>query len=526
MTPTTPDSLAAPPTVGAQASPITWLRKNLFSDWFNSLLTLTVGVLLALALRGMFIWVFRLAQWQVIPTNIGLFMTGLYPSEIYHRTWIILGMIVTLAGFSWGLLGRNLSTLFSRNVLIGLALICGAIILVPLTRPNSPILLGMVILTVATAWAGRQLGRRLPGLGQALSAAWLLSYFIALWLIAGGTISASLLCLVLVIAASAVVGWQVATHLSPFFLANDANRGFRIAARGFWLLEAIGLLVGLGFLLRFMGFPGSLSVVVLVFTIVLALFIGLFLSSSVFINLWLFLNGFALSFLGFGALSRLLGVSIEAVPTSKWGGLVLTLFLAVTGIALCFPIGILLALGRRSELPIIRWLSVAYIELIRGVPLISILFMGQVLIPMFLPFGVRPNSIIRAAVGLTIFSSAYLAENVRAGLQAIPRGQFEAAASLGLNKPLTLLFIVLPQALKVAIPAIVGQFISLFQDTTLLGIVGLVELLGISNSVLANPKFLGRYGEVYIFIAIIYWFFCYAMSLGSRQIEKTLNTDH
>ena len=225
--------------------------------------------------------------------------------------------------------------------------------------------------------------------------------------------------------------------------------------------------------------------------------------------------------------SDLTGIIIVFRPigTINWGGLTLTLFLAITGIVLCFPIGVLMALGRRSNLPIIKGLSIAYIELIRGVPLISILFMGQVMIPLFLPEGVRPDNIVRAIVGLTLFSSAYLAENVRAGLQAIPRGQSEAAASLGLNNPLTLSLIVLPQALKTAIPAIVGQFISLFQDTTLLGIVGLVELLGISNSILANPEYLGDYSEAYLFIAMLYWFFCYAMSLGSRRIEQALNTE-
>ncbi|MBE9069984.1 amino acid ABC transporter permease [Leptolyngbya cf. ectocarpi LEGE 11479] len=226
---------------------------------------------------------------------------------------------------------------------------------------------------------------------------------------------------------------------------------------------------------------------------------------------------------GVDAIGGFLG--FKPIGTNNWGGLTLTLFLAITGIALCFPIGVLMALGRRSNLPIIKGLSIAYIELIRGVPLISILFMGQVMIPLFLPEGVRPDNIVRAIVGLTLFSSAYLAENVRAGLQAIPRGQNEAAASLGLNNPLTLSLIVLPQALKVAIPAIVGQFISLFQDTTLLGIVGLVELLGISNSILANPKYLGDYAEVFLFIALLYWFFCYAMSLGSRRIEQALNTE-
>jgi general L-amino acid transport system permease protein len=148
-----------------------------------------------------------------------------------------------------------------------------------------------------------------------------------------------------------------------------------------------------------------------------------------------------------------------------------------------------------------------------------------VLIPLFLPEGVRPDRVVRAVIGLTIFSAAYLAENVRAGLQAVPLGQTEAAQSLGLNKPLSMALIVLPQALKTAIPAIVGQFISLFQDTTLLGIVGLVELLGITNNLLANPKYLGEYAQAYVFIAVLYWVFCYAMSYGSRKIEASLNTD-
>lgn len=220
------------------------------------------------------------------------------------------------------------------------------------------------------------------------------------------------------------------------------------------------------------------------------------------------------------------GLGLERVRSDNWGGLMLTLITAIAGILLCFPLGVLLALGRRSSLPIIRWLSTIYIELIRGIPLIAILFMGQVMIPLFLPEGMRPDRILRAIIGLTLFSAAYLAENVRGGLQAIPRGQTEAAYALGLNTPLALALVVLPQALKISIPAIVGQFISLFQDTTLLSIVGLLELLGIGRSILANPQFLGRYAEVYLFVGIIFWVFCYAMSVGSRRLEKVLSSDH
>lgn len=218
------------------------------------------------------------------------------------------------------------------------------------------------------------------------------------------------------------------------------------------------------------------------------------------------------------------GLGLAEVSTNLWGGLLLTLLMSVVSTVLSFPFGVILALGRRSSLPVIRWLATIYIEVIRGVPLISILFIGQIMIPLFLPEGMRPDRVLRAIVGLTLFTAAYLAENIRGGLQSIPRGQTEAAQSLGLNTPLTLAMIILPQAIKVSIPAIVGQFISLFQDTTLVSIVGLLELLGISRSILANPDFLGRYSEVYLFIGVLYWAFCYAMSVGSRKIEASLKT--
>jgi general L-amino acid transport system permease protein len=204
----------------------------------------------------------------------------------------------------------------------------------------------------------------------------------------------------------------------------------------------------------------------------------------------------------------------------KLSGLMLTIPIAIVSIVLCFPFGILLALGRQSDLPAIRWLSVAYIEIVRGFPLIGILFTAQVMLPLVLPPDVRPDRVVRAIAGFTIYSAAYLAENVRGGLQSIPHGQTEAAKALGLNPAYTLGFIVLPQALKAVIPSTVGQFIALFKDTSLLAIVGLTDLLGMSQSIIANPKYLGRYGEVYLFVATIYFLCCYSMSLVSRRLEK------
>lgn len=213
---------------------------------------------------------------------------------------------------------------------------------------------------------------------------------------------------------------------------------------------------------------------------------------------------------------------IPRVQTDQWGGLLLTLTLAIVGIAASFPLGVLLAVGRQSTYPVIRGFCIGYIELIRGVPLITVLFMMQIMLPLFLPEGMTVERAVRAMVGFTIFTAAYVAEIVRGGLQAIPRGQSEAARALGLNGPLTLLLIILPQALRATIPAMVGQFISLFKDTSLVAIVGLLDLARIANAAANQPEFLGHLTEVYVFIAAIYFVFAYAMSYGSRRLEKTL----
>ena len=214
------------------------------------------------------------------------------------------------------------------------------------------------------------------------------------------------------------------------------------------------------------------------------------------------------------------GFGLSRISTNLWGGLLLTLLVAFTSILLAFPFGVLLALGRQSTLPIVKGFCTAYIELVRGLPLIGILFMAQVMLPLVLPGQPNIDRVVRAIAGLVLFNAAYLAENVRGGLQAIPRGQTEAAKALGFNTPLTVGLIVLPQALKIAIPAIVGQFISLFKDTSLLALFALLELTGIGRSILAQPEFLGRNAEVYLFIGLIYWVFCFAMSRLSRQLEK------
>lgn len=403
MTVTHPPSNSTPPSESSSVDE--WLRQNLFNTWYNTLLTLGIVGFLIWMLSGFLSWARTDAQWNVIPANLSLFFVGRFPSDQYWRLWLVLASICLLSGLTWGILARNLPTLFGQTVVMVTSIVAMMTVLTPVSFPYRLLLFGMVMLAVASAWGGKRLANTQPQLIRWLPFTWFLSLIVFVWLIGGG-------------------------------------------------------------------------------------------------------------------------LGLESVSSNLWGGLMLTLLLSIISILLCFPLGVLVALGRQSSLPVIRFLSIAYIEIIRGLPLITILFMGQVLLPLFLPEGMRPDRVLRAIVGLTLFSSAYLAENVRGGLQAIPRGQVEAAKAVGLSTPLTLGLIILPQALKISIPSIVGQFISLFQDTTLLAIVGLVELLGISRSILANPKFLGRYSEVYIFIGLLYWLFCYLMSLGSRKLEQQLNTDH
>ncbi|MDJ0580642.1 amino acid ABC transporter permease [Crocosphaera sp.] len=381
-------------------SSINWIKKNLFSNWFNSLLTLVSLVFIFWVGSSLISWAIFQAQWGVITANLRLFFVGQYPVSLLWRAWTSLAIIFSLIGFSWGLI-THYNNLFNPIILIFLGFISVilALLAIPISLVSSAKLLVILILFVTFAIMGQKISRKLPDFSNWLSLIWGLTFFFLLGLLQGA-----------------------------FFL--------------------------------------------------------------------------------------------RPVRLDDFSGLILTLFVAIISIVLSFPFGVLLALGRQSALPFIRWLSIAYIELIRGLPLIGILFMAQVMLPLILPQDMRIQRVIRAIAGFTLFSAAYLAENVRGGLQSVPKGQTEAAKALGLNGFFVLIFVVLPQALRVVIPTIVGQFISLFKDTSLLAIVGLVDLLGISQSILANPKFIGRYGEVYIFVAAIYWLFCYSMSLLSRRLEN------
>jgi general L-amino acid transport system permease protein len=389
-------SVLPPPTERYTA--LGWLRRNLFSTWYNALLTIVLIVIIALLARAVVDWVLAQAQWDVISANFRLFMVGQYPRDATWRVWSCVVLLALLIGLSWGAWGRD--------------------------QRASAIAFGLLpfILAFVTPEAEARTALFIAG-------------------IAG------------------VIGY-----------AAGRWRGYK--------LRRIGVIAWIAF------FPIAI----------------------------LLISGFG------GA-----GSPVSTVPTNLWGGLLLTLLLTIVGIVFSFPLGVLLALGRQSKLPIVSSFCILYIEVIRGVPFITILFMAQLMLPLFLP-GVTIDRVLRAMAGVVIFSAAYVAENVRGGLQAIPRGQYEAARALGLNTWKMMLLIILPQALRAVIPILVGQFIALFKDTSLVLIVGLLDLMGIAKTVLAQPDFLGLQAEVYIFVALVYGVFCYLMSAFSQRLETRLNT--
>lgn len=384
-----------------QVGVVGWLRKNLFSNLFNSVLTVIGLVVIVLFLWTVMTWAIISADWSPITSNLKLFAVGQYPAEQLWRVGVMLILTSILAGVSW------------------------------------------------QKWEGTARS----------------------------------------IALSIAIGFAVLALLPVGF--EDLS----ITGRIWMMLNPIAV-VGGYYASKALPIPEKRIVVAWILIFVLTLVV----------------------FLGFGK-----GGLLPAVPTRLWGGLMLTFLLAVVGIAASFPLGVLLALGRRSNLKVIKLFSVGFIEIIRGVPLITLLFMSQVAFPLFLPSSFSIDRVIGALFVMTIFSAAYTAENVRGGLQSVPAGQVEAARALGLSSFKTTLYIVLPQAIRSVIPAIVGQFISLFKDTSLVAIVGLLDILGIGKSVvLGNVQWVDAQREVFVFVGLVFWIFTFTMSRASRKLEVRL----
>jgi general L-amino acid transport system permease protein len=383
-----------------------WLKKNLFSTWYNAILTVLSLIIVLVAVRGIFTWVVFVADWEPVAQSLKLFAVGLFPVEEVWRIGVILVMVSFLAGLSWGVWGGVVRTF---AVAVGSGFLLVVVLPFDLYPPNNDPLdlllrLGFLILPLLIV-AGLLLTRAVRASGRLVLILWLVSFVLAIILLTG--------------------------------------------------------------------FSGS--------------------------------------------------ELLPRVEPSLWGGLLLTFLLALVGIVASFPIGVVLALGRQSSLPVLKVFCTMFIEMVRGVPLVTILFMASIILPLFLPEEIRIDRVLRAMIGMTLFAAAYMAENIRGGLQAIPQGQYEAAKAVGLTGVQTTTFIVLPQALRLVIPAIVGQFIALFMDTTLAIIVGLLELLAVGKAVLqTNPEWLLKDKEVYLFIAVVFWIFTYSMSYASRRLEVAL----
>lgn len=219
-------------------------------------------------------------------------------------------------------------------------------------------------------------------------------------------------------------------------------------------------------------------------------------------------------------------LGLTVVPTTKWGGMMLTLVVSSAGILFSLPLGIVLALGRTSDMPVIRWICIIFIEIWRGVPLITILFMANVMLPLFLPVGMTIDNLIRPLIGVALFASAYMAEVIRGGLQGLPKGQYEGADSLGLSYFTKMRLIILPQALRLVIPAITNTYVGLFKETTLVSIIGLYDFLGIVHSASQDPQWLGKSIEGYVFCALVYFILCNSMTRISYRIERHYTQTH
>jgi len=403
-----PASLAPPV---RQIGAVAWVRRNLFSSPFNTLLTLTIGPLMALITLQFLRFVLVTGRWEVVERNLTLFMVGLFPRDQLWRLWVAMAILSATAGLTAGVIGAAAR--------------------------------------IAAIAAGRQLqaspADRLRRLGP----------------------PAALLFSVLVFARTAAAFLLTATIIGIGVAA------MRLAPR---LPARAHRLIG----------PIALAGVVLAM-LVISLFGG--------------------------------------VPRTQWGGLLVTTYYTVAALVIAYPIGIAFALGRRSTLPLVRWVCTIYIEFFRGSPLITLLFTGWLVLPFFLPPGFpTPGLVTRALIIFILFTSAYVAEIVRGGLQSVGRGQLEAAQALGLSPWKQTRLVILPQALRAVIPGLVGQAISLFKDTTLVLIIGQTDLLAVAQIVTKQGDFLGQgyIAESLMFVAIIYWIASYWMSRESQRLEARL----
>ncbi|MGL4608544.1 MAG: amino acid ABC transporter permease [Trueperaceae bacterium] len=441
-----------------------WLRENLFSNWWNSLISLASLVLIVWSVFGLVTWIFNADGWHVVRNNLRLLSVFTYPPDLVWRPFACAMLLMFLFGMSAGVAKTGTGLIIRQAFYWFFGLVVALILLSIILYVTTPTRAAPTPAPAETAAAPEAetpdpattdtslsaTGETTPDLVLETSAQrrpltassapfmWL---YVALFALAGFAIGRTVPSVARILAYAWGASWFVAVFILSGFGPNDASNPFR------------------------------------------------------------------------------------PVDSKLWGGILLSFFLSITGIALSFPIGIALALGRQSKLPVIKWFCTVYIEIIRGAPLVTWLFMASLILPLMLG-GITPPALVRVTVAITLFAAAYMAENVRGGLQALPKGQYEAARALGLNAWDTTFKIILPQALRAVIPAIVGLFIGLFKDTSLVTIVGLSDLFETARKVSNQPETLGIPGgvtrELFVVMALFYWFFSYRMSVASKQLEKQL----
>ena len=502
---------------------IGWLTANLFSTWYNIILTLVAGAAIILALWYGLSWVLASADWTVVAKLGGRFVIGQYNTNAacpgnncFWRPQASLLLVLALLGMAWGLKDNPVA----RNIALGVTAIAAAFAFLPYSMERMGLDVRLLLLAgIPAMFVGYALARWTPlGTGLRITIAGVVIFLLSLVLLRGlpgvpgmqpvaviywGGLMLNLILAVGGITLSLPIGIALAlgrrSELSlPLYIPLAALYGFTIA------LGYAGVLAGGSIPL----FPVVLPVILLAISFGIALSI----SRGNLVAL-LIANGISL---GFGAiLGGILAVNLDlALP-----GLITLLVLVIDAIAL----GIVLAVGRDLQLAVVKVLCVTFIEVFRGVPLITLLFMSQVLVPLAFPQDFPLNSLFRAGIIITMFSAAYMAENIRGGLQALHPGQAEAARALGLAGWQTTLLISLPQAIRNVIPAIVGQFIGLFKDTSLVYIIAMLDIVETGRTfILGNPEYLQSAREMFVFVAIVFWIFTYGMSYVSSKVEESL----
>ncbi len=523
-----PNRILPPP--ATETGIVGWLNDNLFSSWFNVFVSAISIVIITFALVYGFRWIIAAADWTVVSALGGGLVIGQFNTEqacpgqnCFWRPQAALLMVTALLGMAWGLSGEGTA----RRIAVVAAVIVTLFAFLPYDFERMGmdvrLLLAANILTTLAGWAMvRYAGMTTPDVVVSAVAFFLMILFLltgtleisflqpaqatAMIVILAATMALGMVCGLIDGVAGIIIGFTTTARNTRLGIAGILTLVLFLLS--FLPLGVWGWREGLLFLLIVpaflagmelvrstgMSFRGCVIVVAIVFAIVL-----------------LFLRGVPWA------------PEVQQVSTLHWGGLMLNLLLAVAGIVISFPVGIALALGRRSNLPVVKLLCVVFIEVFRGVPLITLLFMSQVLVPLAFPENFNTNSLLRASIVITLFSSAYMAENVRGGLQALHPGQAEAARALGLASWQTTMMISLPQAIRNVIPAIVGQFIALFKDTTLVYIIGMLDVLEFGRAFIqGNTQYLASAKELFLFLAVVFWIFCYTMSYVSQRVEVHL----